>query len=94
MPWLIDNDDKSEQGSTAVLRKFTQLKCRLMPYIFGEAMESIKHGWPVSVRAMALEFPDDKTAWMCDQQFMLGSRILVAPVFDESGNVEFCECEV
>lgn len=26
-------------------------------------MEAIKHGWPVSVRAMSLEFPDDRTAW-------------------------------
>lgn len=89
VPWLIDDDDKSEQGSSAVLRRFTQLKCRLMPYLYSEAMESIKHGWPVSVRAMALEFPEDKTAWTCDQQFMLGSSILVAPVFDESGEVEF-----
>lgn len=89
VPWLIDDDDKSDQGCSAVLQKFTQLKCRLMPYLYSQAMESIKHGWPVSVRAMGLEFPDDRTAWLCDQQFMLGSSILVAPVFDESDEVEF-----
>ncbi|KAK4565740.1 hypothetical protein LTR86_003589 [Recurvomyces mirabilis] len=89
VPWLIDNDDKSSTGASAVLQKFTQLKSRLMPYIFSQAMDAIKHGWPVSVRAMALEFPDDRTAWTCDQQFMLGSSLLVAPVFDESGDVEF-----
>ncbi|KAI7548311.1 glycoside hydrolase family 31 protein [Hortaea werneckii] len=88
VPWLIDGDEKGPQSASAVLAKFTQLKCRLMPYLFSEAMESIKHGWPVSVRAMSLEFPDDRTAWTCDMQFMLGSSILVAPVFDESGNVE------
>ncbi|KAK4544227.1 hypothetical protein LTR36_004437 [Oleoguttula mirabilis] len=89
VPWLIDNDDKSEEGSSAVLRKFSQLKCRLMPYLYSESMEAIKHGWPVSVRAMSLEFPGDRTAWLCDQQFMLGSSILVAPVFNDSGDVEF-----
>ena len=89
VPWLVDDNDTSEQGSSAILRRFTQLKCRLMPYLYSTAMEAIKHGWPVSVRAMALEFPDDRTAWNCDQQFMLGSKILVAPVFDESGEVEF-----
>lgn len=89
VPWLIDDDDKSEQGCSAVLRKMTQLKCRLMPYLYSESMEAIKHGWPVSVRAMALEFPEDKTAWLCDQQFMLGSSILVAPIFTEEGDVEF-----
>ena len=89
VPWLIDNDDKSPQGCTAVLRKFTELKCRLMPYLYSEAMEAVNHGWPTSVRAMALEFPEDRTAWSCDMQFMLGSSILVAPVFDEGGEVEF-----
>jgi len=89
VPWLVDDNNQSEQGCSAVLRRFTQLKCRLMPYLYSEAMESIKHGWPVSVRHMALEFPEDKTAWSCDQQFMLGSKILVAPIFDESGQVEF-----
>lgn len=33
VPWLIDDDDRSAEGCTAVLRKFTQLKCRLMPYL-------------------------------------------------------------
>jgi alpha-D-xyloside xylohydrolase len=89
VPWLIDDDDQSEQGCSAVLRKFTQLKCRLMPYLYSEAMRAIEHGWPTSVRAMALEFPEDRTAWMCDAQFMLGSSILVAPVFSETGEVEF-----
>lgn len=89
VPWLIDDDDASEQGCSAVLRKFTQLKCRLMPYLYSEAMRAAKNGWPASVRAMALEFPEDRTAWMCDAQFMLGSSVLVAPVFDEEGDVEF-----
>ena len=60
-----------------------------MPYLYSESMEAIKHGWPASVRAMALESPEDRTVWLCDQQFMLGSSILVAPVFDENGEVEF-----
>ncbi|KAK3698618.1 hypothetical protein LTR37_016846 [Vermiconidia calcicola] len=89
VPWLIDDDDKTSQGCTAVLQKFAQLKCRLMPYLYSESLEAVKNGWPLSVRAMSLEFPEDRTAWYCDQQFMLGSKILVAPVFDESGEVEF-----
>lgn len=89
VPWLIDGDDGSEQGATAVLRKFTQLKCRFMPYLYATAMQSIEHGWPISVRHMALEFPEDRTAWGCDAQFMFGPSVLVAPVFEESGEVEF-----
>lgn len=38
---------------------------------------------------MGLEFPDDPTAWYLDQQFMIGESLLAAPVFEESGEVEF-----
>lgn len=60
-----------------------------MPYIFAEAAESASKGWPVSLRAMCLEFPDDPTCWHLDRQFMFGSKLLVAPVFTEDGQVEF-----
>lgn len=36
------------------------------------------------MRAMFLEFPEDPIAWTLDQQYMLGNKLLVAPVFDES----------
>lgn len=37
---------------------------------------------------MLLEFPEDHTSWYLDQQYMLGSNLLVAPVFGES-NVDY-----
>ncbi|KAG8628005.1 hypothetical protein KVT40_003878 [Elsinoe batatas] len=88
VPWLVDDDDKSDQGCTAVLRKMTKTKATLMPYLLNQAKESAANGLPLSVRAMGIEFPDDRTAWSCDQQFMLGSQLLVAPVFNEEGEVD------
>lgn len=41
------------------------------------------------LRAMCIEFPGDPTSWALDRQFMLGSAVLVAPVFEEDGSVEF-----
>ncbi|KAJ8121435.1 hypothetical protein ONZ43_g2109 [Nemania bipapillata] len=38
---------------------------------------------------MCLEFPDDQTAWYLDRQFMVGDSLLAAPIFEESGVVEF-----
>ncbi|KAJ4133282.1 hypothetical protein NW754_016090 [Fusarium falciforme] len=52
-------------------------------------MESIEGGIPMSLRSVALEFPNDPTAWYLDRQFMVGSQLLAAPVFEESGEVEF-----
>jgi alpha-D-xyloside xylohydrolase len=40
------------------------------------------------MRAMLLEFPDDRTCGQLDRQYMLGPSLLVAPVFDDEGDVE------
>ncbi|OCK73906.1 glycoside hydrolase family 31 protein [Lepidopterella palustris CBS 459.81] len=88
VPWLIDNDSADPENCTQVLRTWVNLKRRLMPYLFAQARESIENGWPISLRAMGLEFPDDPTAWLLDRQFMVGSQLLAAPVFTESGEVE------
>lgn len=85
VPWLVDNSSKEPENCTDVLRHWVQFKRRLMPYLYAQAMESIENGWPTSVRAVALEFPDDPTAWYCDREFMVGSQILAAPVFEEDG---------
>lgn len=89
VPWTVDNDDRGDQGCSAILRTFVALKARLMPYIAAQAAKSIAAGLPLSLRAMCLEFPDDPTAWFLDRQFMLGESLLVAPVFAESGEVQF-----
>jgi len=89
VPWTVDNDDKSEQGCSKILAKWTSLKARLMPYIFAQAQDAVENGIPLSLRAMCLEFPDDPTCWYLDRQFMFGDSLLVAPIFEESGNVEF-----
>jgi alpha-D-xyloside xylohydrolase len=82
VPWLVDEE------SVEVLRHFTQLKCRLLPYLFGAAVEARATGAPV-MRAMMLEFPDDPAAQQLDRQYMLGERVLVAPVFNEEGEVSY-----
>jgi len=89
VPWTVDNDDQSEQGCSKILARWTALKARLMPYLYSQAIDSIEKGIPLSLRAMCLEFPDDPTSWYLDRQFMLGDSLLVAPIFEESGNVEF-----
>lgn len=80
VPWLFD------QEAEAVLRDFARLKCSLMPYLYGAAVEASQTGVPV-LRAMLLEFPDDPGAETLDRQFMLGPSLLVAPVFDKDGEV-------
>lgn len=82
VPWLYD------QEAVDVLRFFTRLKCRLMPYIFAKACEPPETGVPV-MRAMLLEFPDDPACETLDRQYMLGDAIMVAPVLNPEGEAAF-----
>lgn len=82
VPWLYDEE------AVDVLRFFTRLKCRLMPYLFAAAVEAAQRGLPV-LRAMLLEFPDDPGCEALDRQYMLGESLLVAPVFSAEGDVSY-----
>ncbi|MFD0024611.1 alpha-xylosidase [Streptomyces sp. NPDC058382] len=82
VPWAFGDE------AVDVTRKFTLLKHRLMPYLYGAAATAHRTGVPM-MRPMLLEFPDDPTTRMLDRQYMLGPDLLVAPVFTEDGQVEF-----
>jgi len=82
VPWLFDEE------AVDVLRFFTRLKCSLMPYLFGAAVQAHTTGVPV-MRAMPLEFPQDPACDTLDRQYMLGDNLLVAPVFTPDGWVDY-----
>jgi alpha-D-xyloside xylohydrolase len=82
VPWLFDEE------SVEVLRRFTRLKARLMPYIYDQAVAAAHTGMPV-LRPMAAEFPDDPACTHLDRQYMFGDRLLVAPVFTASGETSY-----
>ncbi|MCM1335717.1 MAG: alpha-xylosidase [Bacteroides sp.] len=82
VPWNFDEE------SCDVLRHFTKLKGRLMPYLFANAVKTHIEGIPM-MRAMVMEYADDPATHSLDRQYMLGDSLLVAPVFDEEGLCSF-----
>ncbi|KND37563.1 alpha-xylosidase [Streptomyces acidiscabies] len=82
VPWTIDEE------SVSVLRDFTRLKMRLMPYLARIADEAHTQGLPM-MRPMVLEFPDDPACAYLETQYMLGDCLLVAPVFNAEGHVRY-----
>jgi alpha-D-xyloside xylohydrolase len=82
VPWLFDEE------AVDVLRFFTNLKCRLMPYLFGAALQARDAGLPM-MRAMMLACPDDPACDTLDRQYLLGDALLVAPVFTPDGTVDY-----
>ena len=82
VPWAFDEE------AVDVTRRFTHLKMQLMPYLYQQGIDASHTGTPL-MRPMQLEFPDDPAVGYLDRQYMLGSSLLVAPVFSEDGGVEF-----
>ena len=82
VPWVYDTE------AVDVLRRFTKLKCSLMPYLFAQAIETSATGVPM-MRAMMLEFPSDPSCDTLDRQYMLGDSLMIAPVLSQSGSVDY-----
>jgi alpha-D-xyloside xylohydrolase len=81
VPWLYDDE------ACDTVREFTRLKCRLMPYIYSQAVIAHTKGTPV-MRPVFFEFPKDPGSHTIDRQYMLGSSLLVTPVLSSSGEVD------
>ncbi|MDE5991838.1 MAG: alpha-xylosidase, partial [Oscillospiraceae bacterium] len=82
VPWLFDEE------SVDVLRFFTKLKGKLMPYIWSQAIKTSTVGVPM-MRAMVIDFETDPVCLSLDRQYMFGDNILVAPIFNDEGTAEF-----
>jgi alpha-D-xyloside xylohydrolase len=76
-PWAFG------EQALELARSWVRLRYELLPYLWQVAHESSANGWPV-LRPLGFEFPDDPVAAGVDGQFLLGSDLLVVPVFDDS----------
>lgn len=82
VPWLFDDE------AVDVLRFFTKLKGRLMPYLWAQAIKTHNTGVPM-MRAMVIDYANDPACLTLDRQYMLGDNVLVAPIFNDKGLGEF-----
>ncbi len=64
-----------------ILKHYLDIRASLKPYIKKTADEAVETGLPM-MRALYLEYPDDKTCWQLSDEYMFGSDYLVAPVTD------------
>jgi alpha-glucosidase len=76
-PWAFDNE------TTEITKKYINLRYELMPYIYDFVYNSSKTGLPL-MRALFLEFPNDKNTYSIEDEFMFGDSLLVAPIIKEN----------
>lgn len=76
-PWFYDGD------FCDVFRRNAEMKYRLMPYVYAQAKACTQTGLPM-LRALLVEFPDDRGAWLVEDEYMFGADMLVAPLFENT----------
>ncbi|MBN1998030.1 alpha-xylosidase, partial [candidate division KSB1 bacterium] len=74
-PWEYGTDFMN------AFRLAAEMRYKLMPYIYAQAKECTELGIPM-LRALFVDFPDDPGSWLVDDQYLFGSDILVAPLFE------------
>ncbi len=80
--WNWEKDDET----IAHLRRWAKLHIQLFPYLYGLAKEGADKGLPM-MRPLALQYPQFEAGWTMRDEFMLGDRILVAPVLTEGATL-------
>ncbi len=88
VPWLFDDDSREPEGCSNVLKFFANLKGRLMPYIWAQAIKTHEVGVPV-MRAMVIDYADDPACLTLDRQYMFGDNILVAPILNDESIAQY-----
>lgn len=76
-PWEYD------AALTDDFRRALNLRYSMMPYIYAQARESSANGFPM-LRTLFFEFPKDETSWLVEDEYMFGSDLLVAPLFEDN----------
>jgi alpha-glucosidase len=76
-PWMFG--EETEKNCKAAI----ELKYQLFPYLYTYAREAYDTGMPI-LRALLLEYPNDKETFEADEQFLFGKELLVAPVVGKS----------
>ncbi len=65
----------------AILRRWMARRLSLRPYLWELYREASETGAPL-LRTMFFEFPEDPRCWEAEDQYMFGSRYLVAPILE------------
>ncbi len=76
-PWLYSKAFLDEYRLSA------EMKYKLMPYVYAQAKQCTEQGLPM-VRALFVEYPDDPGVWNIEDEYLFGSDMLVAPLFQDN----------
>jgi alpha-D-xyloside xylohydrolase len=76
-PWEFGDD------FLARFRRLAELRYSLLPYLVEQAEAACERGHPL-LRTLFFEFPEDPGSWLVEDQYLLGTDLLVAPLFEDA----------
>lgn len=76
-PWAYGEE------AERIFRFYDELRYRLLPYIWSEAVECGRTGLPM-LRALVVDHQEDPTTHAIEDEYLFGRDLLVAPILDET----------
>jgi alpha-glucosidase/alpha-D-xyloside xylohydrolase len=83
---IPDSSQLHDTRVEPICRKYLELRYRMLPYLYSAVRESTITGMPI-MQALWLQFPDDPRSVECQDQYMWGKSLLVAPVLEKGATV-------
>jgi len=78
---IPDSSQLHDTRVEPICRKYLELRYRMLPYLYSTVRECATTGMPI-MRALWLHFQDDPRSVECQDQYMWGKNLLVAPVLE------------
>lgn len=72
-PWVFGEE------TTDIYRKYVKLRYKYLPYLYDLCYEESRTGLPI-LRPLVMNYQNDENTWECNDEYMVGTQILVAPV--------------
>lgn len=72
-PWTFGEE------AFEIFKRYDLLRYRLLPYIYNQARRCSTSALPL-LRALLLDYPEDRSTWQIQDQYLFGDSLLVAPV--------------
>ena len=79
---IPDSSQLHDTRVEPICRKYLELRYRMLPYLYSAVRECTTTGMPI-MRALWLHFPNDPRSVECQDQYMWGKNLLVAPVVEK-----------
>lgn len=75
-PWQFDTE------TLDINRKYIRLRYKFLPYLYDLCYQETQSGLPI-LRPLVLHYEKDPNTWECNDEYLVGDSLLVAPITDQ-----------